>query len=302
MPGRRIETTTSRTAELTCVSRAASFLESNPHYHSEDGLAVRLLPGFFKTAVHFPPFRKLFVRAFAPAGIYEYVIARTKYIDAAFAQALERGFDQVLLFGAGFDTRAVRFQAAGRETKVFELDVPITQKAKLGQYARRGIGVPPNLTLIAIDFDRQPLPEALLQAGFARGSRSLFVMEGLLMYLQPGSVQATFRTVQEFAGPGSEVVFDYVLAGVLRGTAGAYGEQGIMETVSKAGERWQFGMEPGGVASFLEGYGFSLLEQVDPAELERRYFTDDAGRPVGRVNGTHVLVRAQKRNGASSAA
>lgn len=44
MPDRRIEVATSRTAQWTCVSRAVSALESDPHYRSEDHMALLLVP------------------------------------------------------------------------------------------------------------------------------------------------------------------------------------------------------------------------------------------------------------------
>jgi methyltransferase (TIGR00027 family) len=177
-----------------------------------------------------------FRRIFAPAGIYEYVIARTKYIDAVFKQALAEPFDQVLLFGAGFDTRALRFQAEAQQTRIFELDAPLTQQAKLRQYQKRGLDIPSNVVFIAIDFDRESLPDKLDAAGFHKGRKCLFVLEGLLMYLEPESVRATFQTIQAYAGIGSWVVFDYVQASVLRHENTLYGEAGVTQTVSKAGE------------------------------------------------------------------
>jgi methyltransferase (TIGR00027 family) len=291
---RRIETATSRTAQWTCVSRAASALEGDDHYRSDDQIALLLIPAFLKHLLRVPLFRRLFGQVIAPKGIYEYTIARTKTIDAAFREALAAGFDQVLVFGAGFDTRAIRFQTEAAETRVFELDVPITQQAKLDQYAKRGLTVPANVTFISIDFDREALAEKLEGAGFAKGARTLFVLEGLLMYLQPESVDETFRVIDAFAGGGSEVVFDYVRASVLRQAGSHYGGRAIAETVTKAGERWHFGIEEGELEGFLARYGLEVGEHLDAEELERRYFTDASGRIVGRVNGTHCLVRARK--------
>jgi len=99
---KRIERKTSRTAEMTCLSRAASSLEKVDHYHGDDYLAVCLLPSFIRVLIHTSLCRKFFVRFLAPKGVYEYVIARTKYVDAAFRRALTERFDQILLFGAGF--------------------------------------------------------------------------------------------------------------------------------------------------------------------------------------------------------
>jgi methyltransferase (TIGR00027 family) len=294
---RRIETTTSRTAEWTCVSRAASSLESDSHYRSDDYVALLLVPTFLKLALHIPLIRRFYSQVIAPKGIYEYTIARTKYIDATFKEVLAEGFDQILIFGAGFDTRALRFQREVRDTKIFELDVPITQQAKLRQYAKRGLSIPANVEFIAIDFDKESLSGKLEEAGFGRGKRSLFVLEGLLMYLQPESVDETFQVIASFAGAGSEVVFDYVRASVLRGAGSSYGEREIVQSVAKAGERWHFGIEDGELARFLKQYGLSVREHQAAQDLERMYFTDASGGIVGRVNGTHCLVRAVKPAG-----
>jgi methyltransferase (TIGR00027 family) len=194
---RRIESTTSRTAEMTCLSRACSALETNPYYKSYDYVAPLLLPSGLKPFIHFSLARKLFSRVAAPKGIYEYVIARTKYIDAIFKHALAEQFEQILIFGAGFDTRALRFHKAIGKTRVFELDVPMTQQAKIDQYHKRHLEVPPSLTFIAIDFDKESLSTRLDEAGFYKQQRSLFILEGLLMYLQPVSVDTTFHIIQD---------------------------------------------------------------------------------------------------------
>lgn len=293
MSRKRIESTTSRTAEWSCISRAMSSLETSDCYRSDDHIAALLLPSFVGLLIRVQFFRKLFVHR-APQGFYEWVIARTKYIDAVFKQALTDRFDQILFFGAGFDTRAMRFQDQARETKMFELDVPVTQDAKIRQYRKRGISVPRNVVFIPIDFDKESLPVKLEQVGFGRNHRSLFILEGLLMYLQPESVDKTFRTLQDFAGDASEIVFDYVYASVLRHENIYYGESGIVESGERAGEQWHFGIEKGEVEQFLSTYDLKLIDHKDAHDLEEMYFKDASGKIVGRVNGTHCLVRAGK--------
>lgn len=294
MTGKRIETTTSRTAEWTCLSRAMSSLEKNNCYRSEDALAVRLLPGHIKALIHIPLVKALFVKVAAAKGMYEYIIARTKYIDAAFSEALSNRFDQILIFGAGFDTRALRFQNLTGTTKVFELDVPTTQEAKILQYEKRGLKIPSGLIFVPIDFDKESLPAKLETAGFEKGRRTLFILEGLLMYLQPESVHETFQTIRDFAGKESEVVFDYIYASILRQEGQYTDEKKIIESVAKAGEGWHFGIERGQVEWFLSTYNLNLCDQSNAGRLEEMYFKDTTGKTVGRVNGTHCLVRAVK--------
>jgi methyltransferase (TIGR00027 family) len=294
---RRIETRTSRTAEWTCLCRAISSLEKDRCYRCDDRLALSLLPSFIRLLIHVPYTGRLFLMVGAAKGIYEYVIARTKYIDAVFRQSLSDKFSQILFFGAGFDTRALRFPKEARQTRIFELDAPATQEAKIGQYQKRHLSIPPDVVFVPVDFDRDSLPLKLDQAGFKRDKRSLFILEGVLMYLQPQSVDQTFQTIQDLAAEGSEVVFDYVYASVLRHENIYYGEKGMVESMAKAGEQWHFGIEKGKIEQFLSGYGFELRDHRDARALEEMYFKDPSGRTVGRVNGTHCLARGVRRMG-----
>lgn len=292
-PSKRIETTTSCTAEMTCLSRAVSSFEPDPHFHSDDSIAEKMIPAGLASLLHTRIGRAIFRRC-ARAGMYEYVIARTKYIDAAFEQAMEDAFDEIVIFGAGFDSRALRFNPTLQRTHVYELDVPITQAAKIKRYRERGMAVPANLTFVAIDFDKESIAARLTASGFQSGERTLFILEGVLMYLLLASVEATFQTLETLAGRGSRVVFDYVRASVLRGENTLYGEEGAAQSVSRVQEKWMFGIEPGKVSSFVAKYGFAVSDHADACELERRYFTGENGAVLARVNGTHGIVTAER--------
>ncbi len=300
---RRIESTTSRTAEWMCMSRAISFLEKDNCYKCDDHIAPLLLPIAIKLLVRIPPIRRFFVKKMPAEGIYEYIIARTKYIDGVFKEALAQGFDQILIFGAGFDTRALRFSNDTGRVRIFELDAPSTQNAKIGQYRKLNLSIPPNLFFVPIDFDRESLPEKLESAGFDKDKRSLFILEGLVMYLQPESVDRTFRVMRSYAGKESEIVFDYVYASVLRGEGLYQGERGVSEAVARAGEKWSFGIERGAIQNFLARYDLKLLDQKDASGLEKTYFvgcgatdaqSESPSGIVGLINGTHCLVRAKR--------
>lgn len=276
------------------MSRAASSLEIEPHYHCDDYLAARLVPGYVRSLLQARAGRAVFRRFLARRGMYEYVIARTKYIDAAFKQALAERFDQVVLFGAGFDTRAWRFQSDPGTTKVYELDAPITQRAKAGRLRQCGFSVPNNAIFVAIDFDNEILSAKLMEAGFRNHERSLFILEGVLMYLQPESADSTLRTIGAIAGTRSRLVFDYVKSSVLRGENTQYGKSGVTQAVAQVNEQWHFGIEPSQVESFLSTYGFILMDHVDSLNLEKRYFQNPNGQVVGRINGTQCLVTAER--------
>lgn len=288
MPKRRIDRKSSRTAGFTCMLRAASYLEKDVHYRSDDHIALRLLP----FPVRFLVRQRLihFKGSFSPKGIYEYVIARTKYVDTVLREEMEKGIDQIVILGAGFDSRAVRFDNINTKTTFFELDSVHTQTAKIRRFRKKGISFPDTTKYIPIDFNADSISDVLLQNGFSPDRRSIFLMEGLVMYLKNDAVRELFETVSALSSDGSGAVFDYIHASVLQRENRYYGEKEIYDRVNGVNESWQFGMEKGAVAGFVNGYGFRLVENLDSDELEKMFFTDTTGNRAGRINGTHCIA------------
>ncbi len=291
---RRIDSKMSRTAEFTCLVRGLSNLEKREQYKSDDYVSMIIMNDLIRPLLHFSFFKKIFMGKY-PAGMYEYVIARTKTIDAEFKRALDQGIKQILIFGAGFDSRGVRLGSKVKDTRIFELDAPLTQAAKIERYRLKKVEIPGSLTYIPIDFNRESLPERLLQGGFEKDRPSLFILEGLAMYLQPESVDGTFRVIEEFSGAGSRVVFDHIYASVLRRENLYEGEQELYKGVADNGERFCFGIEKGHADEFLSAYGFTTEKILDSSALEDMYFRDASGELLGRVNKTHCIVTAIKK-------
>ena len=289
---RRIESKSSRTAGFICMYRAASYLEKKELYQSGDYIAPRLLPGLIKFLVRYKLIN--FKWPFFPKGIYEYVIARTKYIDNIFKESIENGIEQILLFGAGFDTRAIRFAGKNIKTKIFELDTLYTQTAKINQFKKRGISIPENTILISIDFNVDSVSEKLESNGFKRNKTTLFIMEGIIQYLNKEAVDELFKLLYELAEPESKVVFDYIYASVLRKENIYYGEKDIYKKVNSVQEPWLFGIEKGGMEAFVKNYNFSLIQNLDSEDLEKMFFRDEQGQIIGKINGTHCIAYIKK--------
>jgi len=292
MASRRIETKASRTAAYTCFSRACATRESDTRFRGPDTLAEVILPPVPRFVLDHAPLRKFLMRKMFPPGIYEYVCARTKVMDAVFREALEARFAQIVLLGAGFDTRALRFAEANRGTQIFELDAHATQAAKIGIFRNKKLNLPPWLTFAPIDFDREDIFTALTKAGFRDEALTLFLWEGVSMYLSAQAVDGTLAFIHNHSASGSRVVFDYIYASVLRQENRFYGEREIFKTVSSAGEGWKFGLEEGETEPFLAARGFEMLAHYTPPELEKLYLTGEDGALHGRVNGTHCIALA----------
>jgi methyltransferase (TIGR00027 family) len=213
-------------------------------------------------------------------------------MDTAFIDALKTGFAQIVLLGAGFDTRALRFADLNHGTQVFELDKVATQKPKVEILQRKKVKIPAKLTYVPIDFERESLFEVLSKAGFQEGKKSLFLWEGVTMYLSSQAVDNTLDFIRHHSASGSLVAFDYIFASVLRRENRSYGESEAFETISRTGEGWTFGLEEKEIEPFLLERGFEAVAHYTPQELEKMYLTTENGESLGRVNGTHCIVIA----------
>jgi len=292
---RRIETKSSTTASIMCLVRAASYKDKRECYSGPDYVAYELVPSFFKFIIRSRWLFKVLSRQWFSKGIYEYVIARTKYFDKAFSAALLRGFDQIVIFGAGFDSRAIRFGELNKGTTVFELDASITQQEKLKAYRSKNFSIPQNLIFVPIDFDKEQLEDKIIQAGFNVGKKNLFVLEGVTMYLSEDAVEDTFGFISKASESGSVVVFDHIFASVLRGENKYFGEKGMYKRTAKVGEKWTFALEENASEPFLSKFGFTETDCSGAHELEERYFQNSKGIVVGKINGIHAIVTAIKR-------
>jgi len=282
----------SHTAGYTCFSRACATREKDEQLRGPDDLAEIFLPAFAKVILNVPALRKAFMSKVAPSGIYEYVIARTKLFDEVFLDGLEKRVHQIVILGAGMDTRALRFTDKNHGTKVIELDIDKTQHPKMQILRRKEVELPDELFFATIDFNNQSMRDVLQNAGYQRNKETLFLWEGVSMYLRSDAVDRTLAFIRESSQKGSRIVFDYIYASVLRRENKFYGEREIFNTVSRTGEGWTFGIEEGEVEESLVERGFKLMSHYSPPELEEWYFKADDGSIVGRVNGTHCIVQA----------
>src|SRR5262249_37762955 len=146
-------------------------------------------------------------------GVRSSVVARTRLIDDTLARAIDGSMDQLVILGAGFDSRAYRLPAL-RAVVVFEVDHPDTQAAKRRTLARRRAALPPDAPFGASDFNERGLESAMVAAGYRESSRTFFLWEGVTNYLTPAAVDATLRWCAR-AAPGSRVLFTYVHRDVL---------------------------------------------------------------------------------------
>jgi methyltransferase (TIGR00027 family) len=282
----------SRTAEYVALFRALETARPPGERLFSDPLAVAFLQPSLRAGVALASLPG--VGRLVPAlidrrwpGPRPSAVARTRVIDDALQRAVDRGLDQLVLLGAGYDSRPYRLRGV-RAVRVFEVDHPATQAVKR-RVVEDLFGEPPaHVSYVPVDFDRDELGAATAAAGLVSGRRTYIIWEGVLAYLTPEAVDATLRWAGGIAGPGTELAFTYVHRGLLDGTHRFPHAEPWVGSVRAAGEPFVFGLDPGTLGAFLADRGWRLLEDLSTTEALAQY-----GRDLRRVPSFYRIARAE---------
>jgi methyltransferase (TIGR00027 family) len=195
-------------------------------------------------------------------------VARTAFIDNCLRQALAGGVEQVVILGAGYDSRAYRIDEM-RRVRVFEVDRAETQRLKRRVLAQVLAPLSQQVSFVEIDFLRQTLREALSNAGFDPARKAFFVWEGVSHYLDSAAVDSTIRFVGSCA-VGSGIAFTYIHRGLLDGSGSFSVNSNVTRLLERAGEPWKFGFYPEEVEPYLRARGLALVEDLGAVEYGAR--------------------------------
>jgi methyltransferase (TIGR00027 family) len=226
-------------------------------------------------------------------GAYEFMIARTRFFDELAKHGLDERLPQLVVLGAGYDSRAYRFRNLAGATHIFELDALPTQQRKREVLQRAGVPFPPHLQFVPIDFEADDIEQVLMGAGFDREARALFLWEGVSYYLSLEAVNRMLAAVCSAAAPGTSIAFDYASV-----SAEALDEEGIQKLCGimksdHAAEPTKFGIPAGKLEPFLAKRGYEVVEKLGQREMETRYLTLADGTIAGKVPALFSLVHAR---------
>jgi methyltransferase (TIGR00027 family) len=140
-------------------------------------------------------------------GVWRHLPLRTRAIDDAIASEVKSGTRQIVLLGAGLDARAHRLGVLA-ECTLYEIDHPSTQAIKM-QNAPNLPAIPRQIHYVAVDFEKDDVADALLKAGFDPNAKSIFIWEGVTMYLPRVAIEATLSMVAQVTAPRSCLLATY---------------------------------------------------------------------------------------------
>ncbi len=256
-------------------SATACLIASCVAFHSRDERAVGLSETFVRA--HSPSGRRLiqvirrpwfrwlartFERLTLP-GFMQHVVLRKRYIEEVARRSVAEGCLQVLVLGGGYDTLALRLDS---DALCFEVDQPATQEVKTGALGEHSV------TVLPIDLATESLQKGLEEAeGYDFQSRTLFVAEGLLMYLKEEDVARLFRSFRGLGGDGSRVVFSYMETEGDGKVRFRNCTRWVDTWLNVRGEPFEWGIPRAELPRFLEQQGLRLVELADARTLRERY-------------------------------
>ncbi|HTA08450.1 MAG TPA: class I SAM-dependent methyltransferase [Streptosporangiaceae bacterium] len=135
-----------------------------------------------------------------PEWLRPSIAARTRFVDSHVVRAIAAGLRQIVLCGAGYDDRPLRFRTPG--VRFVELDHPATQADKARLLRDLGAGSP-GVSLAPVDFRTDDVGAVLERAGHVATEPSLFVAEGLLIYLDQSTCERLLAALAGRAAAGS---------------------------------------------------------------------------------------------------
>ena len=257
----------SRSALKVASLRAVHQLLDEPLVFA-DPMALPLLGASAEAALRDDPF---VLNDPMSRGLRGALVARSRFVEDELARCVAAGVRQYVLLGAGLDTFSYRNPYNDEGLRVFEVDHLGTQRWKQQLLAEASIGVPPPLTFVPVDFERDDLGSALRQAGFRADQAACASWMGVTMYLTADAVLNTLGTVSGFAA-GSCLCFDYRVPTTMLNPIERVVSDVMEQQIAALGEPWLSTFDPARLQSQLLELGFSSAESATADDLNMRYF------------------------------
>jgi methyltransferase (TIGR00027 family) len=176
--------------------------------------------------------------------------------------------EQIVLPGAGFDLIALHF-TKGKKVKVFELDRANTLNVKVNTLKKAGIKHD-WITYIPVDYENESWVDKLLEAGFDKTKKTLFLWQSVSLYLEVETVRKTLKDMADLCVDGSVIAQDYYSKAYSSGEYSFIAKRN-MSLIESMGEPAKFGIDmsddpKSAVEAFLKECGLKMTEFIQFGE------------------------------------
>lgn len=242
-----------------------------------DPYGITFAPGRLSSMVETVLFAPELFRAALPRlrSLHAFLLwmqLRTRALDDVLEDFVVSGGKQVVLLGAGYDARAIRFAHVLKDARLFEVDHPATQSAKRAAVARAELRT--QARYVSWDFEQgyEGLRDKLCAAGLTPNQRVLTLWEGVTMYLSERAIQQTLALVKSYGASDSWLAFTYIDKRALHAPRGD--QRLTQRLVRGVGEPHRFGFDPHSLPAWLKQHDYQLRSDVTDHDLALQYLSE----------------------------
>lgn len=222
--------------------------------------------------------QKTFLRPFFNAleyltipGIQLHYLLRKRRIEEITLEALSDGFQQIVILGAGFDTLALRLHREFPNVNFVEIDHPNTQNAKQDVVKKQNLAQN-NLKFISADFNDPNLFNRLLTNNLLKtDAKTLFIAEGLLMYLDETIIEDIFTFIFNQNAIGNRFAFTFMESQNNGKIAFRNSSRFVDFWLKMKGEPFKWGLNKSEITKFAEEKDLSILSLNNSESFRQKY-------------------------------
>lgn len=279
------------TAMMRAIMASSELNKVNPDY-----LAENFIAGDWKNFLQSPleSFKVLEKRI---PGAINYIQIRTKYFDRSLERWLKKyNNSQVVIIGAGFDSRAIRFRdLSGNGTVFYELDLEamleykddILTQIKHPRNSKTNIYVPINL-------HTDDISKSLIDNGFDKDKNTIFLLEGISFFIEPRQIKKLLFSLKTLVNRNISITLDYAFQDYIEGNIKYLGAKETKDELKKLGEPHLFGLNFEDVYGFADDFNFVPVDNFTSKMLETKFLSDKYGNNLfGYASSFFGLVEFQ---------
>jgi len=268
--------TASKTAQYVALFRAVETMRPKSKRLFTDPYAIHFLDKRYQRVIKsltVPLLRKVILNAIQRKGLsLSSIIGRTKFIDDSLFQTIQEGTQQVIILGAGFDTRSIRLDFL-KNIRVIEIDHPDTAHVKLEILKKVITVLPDNVHYYQVDLNNRSLLDVAAKSQINFSLPTTLIWEGVTNYLTREVIDTTFDFTRQFTNRFT-MIFTYIDHELLKNPSKYAGVEQLFKTLQQSEERWLTGFNPELMRDYLSQFDLTLKKDLTASEYCHRYMPD----------------------------
>lgn len=221
-------------------------------------------------------------------GCMNYHLVRTKQFDEFLLNWVkENSFGQIILLGAGLDSRGLRFYNSLMNFEIYELDLSSMLEYK--EKIIKQLNLPCKSNFIPINFGIDNIIEVFAEKNILKNKPTLILWEGVTYFLDEKTVKDILSELNHYFTNELSVAFDYAYIDYVNGDLSFFGAKELNRELQEIGEPHIFGINPNEVEFFAKELNYRLFEHYRAVDLERKFLDSDT-----KIHGFHGIVNFKK--------